>query len=319
STGTFTVTVTDDALVEATETVIAQISNSSNGDVSIGTASATANITDNATTSPPSSDSDDDFVYDENVNADKIPPVESDPGENSDRELSADGAVLDAVSDASSLGSTRALDADGAVLDAVEGANSSTIYFGDTISGELADNVGLWDISGVKGFAVSFSLSETTQGSETDLSLFPLRIATPEAENRDHLLIKSILRDRTLFLEIDYVNSNADLITVSNISILQVDGNPLPEWLRIDDEGGLVSGEPPVGTETIELRIEVTLSDDTAIIRYIDVNVSSGEIAALEKVGNEFIAGASLFDQQIEEEAVKFENSSEDIKKSFIN
>ena len=47
STGTYTVVVSDDALVEGTETVIAQISNSSNADVSIGTASATANILDN--------------------------------------------------------------------------------------------------------------------------------------------------------------------------------------------------------------------------------------------------------------------------------
>ncbi len=49
STGTLTVLVTDDALLEATETVIAQISNPSNGAVSIGTAVATANITDNDT------------------------------------------------------------------------------------------------------------------------------------------------------------------------------------------------------------------------------------------------------------------------------
>jgi len=48
STGSVTVTVTNDGLLEAdTETVIAQISNPSNGDVTIGTASATATITDN--------------------------------------------------------------------------------------------------------------------------------------------------------------------------------------------------------------------------------------------------------------------------------
>ncbi|CAD7698190.1 unnamed protein product, partial [Ostreobium quekettii] len=49
TTGTLTVTVTDDALLETTETVTAQISNSSDPAVSIGTASATANITDNDT------------------------------------------------------------------------------------------------------------------------------------------------------------------------------------------------------------------------------------------------------------------------------
>ncbi|MBL9151784.1 MAG: autotransporter-associated beta strand repeat-containing protein, partial [Verrucomicrobiales bacterium] len=49
STGTFTVTVSDDTLVEALETLTAQISNPSNGAVTIGTASATANISDNDT------------------------------------------------------------------------------------------------------------------------------------------------------------------------------------------------------------------------------------------------------------------------------
>ncbi len=49
STGTYTMLVADEALVEATETVVAQISNSSNAAVTIGTATATANITDNDT------------------------------------------------------------------------------------------------------------------------------------------------------------------------------------------------------------------------------------------------------------------------------
>ncbi len=49
STGTLTVLVTDDALLEATETIDATISNSSNPAVSINTASATADITDNDT------------------------------------------------------------------------------------------------------------------------------------------------------------------------------------------------------------------------------------------------------------------------------
>ncbi len=47
ATGTFTVVVTNDDLVEATETVTAEITNSSFGAVSIGTASATGDIEDN--------------------------------------------------------------------------------------------------------------------------------------------------------------------------------------------------------------------------------------------------------------------------------
>ncbi len=49
ATGTYSVVVADDALLEATETLNAQISNSSNLAVSIAGANATANITDNDT------------------------------------------------------------------------------------------------------------------------------------------------------------------------------------------------------------------------------------------------------------------------------
>ena len=229
--------------------------------------------------------------------------------------------MIDAVSGAHSLGSVGSLGSDGAVLDAVEGANSSTIYFGDSFDGKLASNTGLWDVSGVKGFSVSFSVSESSQGSgsESGLSLFPLRVGVPESESKDQLIVKSILRDRSLFLEVDYtINSDPNLLATS-ISVLQVNGSPLPEWLRVDDNGGLVSGEPPVGTDMIELRIEVTLSDGTVVVRYLDVNVTSGEIAALQKIGDEFIAGASLFDEQIAQESVKFDDSIERIKNIFIN
>lgn len=49
NTGTLTVAVTDDVFLEDTESVVAQISSSSSGSVTIGTASATADITDNDT------------------------------------------------------------------------------------------------------------------------------------------------------------------------------------------------------------------------------------------------------------------------------
>jgi hypothetical protein len=239
---------------------------------------------------------------------------------NSNTELGVDGAVLDAVAGANNLGSSNTtLDADGAVLEAVENANNQRIYFADNVDNQLADGVGLWDAQGVKGFAVSFSLTETGGGEENLSSLFPLRVGGIEAEARDQLLVKSILRDRTLFLEVDYsVNSDPNLSALS-IQVLQVNGNPLPEWLRVDDKGRLVSGEPPIGAENVELRIEVNLSDGTQVIRYVDVNVNSGEIASLEEVGDEIIAGASLFENQIEKEAIKFDNASKDIEKSLIN
>jgi Bacterial Ig domain len=268
--------------------------------VSDGALTATANLTGNVSLVSTTPTSSDDIANPKEINAadgeDFIPAAKSNQNPTGDRSLVAEGAVLDAV----------------------EQATNRPPPVGDVDYG-LADGIGLWDISGVKGFSVSFSVIESTQGSESALSLFPLRIGTSEAESQDQLIVKSILRDRTLFLELDYViNSNPDLST-SNISVSQVDGSPLPEWLRVDDQGGLVSGEPPVGVEEIQIRIEVKLNNNTTIVRYVDVNVTSGEIAALQKVGDEVIAGASLFENQIEKEAVKFNNASKDLEKTFIN
>jgi hypothetical protein len=278
-------------------------------------------------TTPPANPTIDTVVPDEIFNADNTPAVQPSQTSRSSSSVATQsnlnaqqGAVVDAVSGANSLGSIAALGgADGAVLDAVEGANNQRIYFGDKVDNGLADSVGLWDVSGIKGFSVSFSMGELSQGSETGLSLFPLRVGISEVESKDQLIIKSILRDRTIFLEVDYSISSNSNLSAANISVLQVNGSPLPDWLRIDDNGGLVSGEPPIGTDAVELRIEVTLSDGTVIVRYVDVNVNSGEIAALEQIGDEFIAGASLFEHQIDKEAIKFDNLTDEIRKALIN
>ena len=259
----------------------------------------TVTINDVDAVTPPSTtpSSDDDFVYDEVTNADRIPDgLAASRNINYENFLAADGAVLD-------------------FLDSVNEAIEENVID----EARLAGGEGLWDIAGVKGFAVSFSLTELNPGSEADFSLFPLRVGGIEAEAKDQLIVKSILRDRTLFLEVDYTIASDPNLSATRISVLQVNGSPLPEWLRIDDQGKLVSGEPPVGTESVELRIEVTLSDETKIIRYVDVNVNSGEIASLQEMREEFIAGASLFENQIEKETIKFDNASKNIEKSFIN
>ena len=235
--------------------------------------------------------------------------------------LDADGAVVDAVEGTHSLGGVRELSADGAVLDAVEGAGKSSVYFGDLVEDDLADSEGLFDVSGVKGFSVSFNLTELGGGSTgaQDSSLFPLRIGNAEAEAQDQLVVKSLLRDRTIYLEVDYqINTSRDLNAV-DYKVTELDGSALPDWLRIDDRGGLVSGEPPIGTEVIQLRVEVTLSDGTVIIRYMAVDVTSGEIAGLEQMDDNFIAGVGLFSNQLNELADSSDESLEALLADLMN
>ncbi len=90
-----------------------------------------------------------------------------------------------------------------------------------------------------------------------------------------------MLYNRTLILEVDYdIVSDPDL-EVDSIEVSRVDGEPLPEWMFEDQRQGVLMGDPPVGVETIELRMEVTLSDGTVIVRYCQVDVTSGEISEL--------------------------------------
>ena len=310
----FNYTITDGALTDTANVT---------GSVSVATTTTTVNpvVPPPSGTDDPSSTFDSGSEGENELSADGavLDAVASANKLGGGTELGADGAVLDAVSGTNNLGGTTGLGADGAVLEAVENANGQRIYFGDNVDSKLADSIGLWDAQGVKGFAVSFSLTETGGGSENIESLFPLRVGGIEAEARDQLLVKSILRDRTLFLEVDYtINSDPNLLALS-INVLQVNGDPLPEWLRVDDKGRLVSGEPPVGAENVEIRIEVNLSDGTQVIRYVDVNVNSGEIASLGQISDEIIAGASLFENQIEKEAIKFDNDSKELEKSLFN
>ncbi|MEQ8427487.1 MAG: Ig-like domain-containing protein, partial [Gammaproteobacteria bacterium] len=229
------------------------------------------------------------------------------------------GAVIDTVSRASSLGTTNALSAEGAVLDAVEGANLSRQGFGQNFDDNLADNVGLWESEGVRGFAVSFSLTEVGRSSDSLSSLFPLRQGIEDVNAEDQLVVKSILRDRTIFLEIDYTIESDPNLYASNVRVTMLDGSALPEWLRADDNGTLLSGEPPVGQEKLQLRIQITLSDETVIVRYVDVNVDSGEIASLQHISEQHVVGSGLFEDKLKLEASKFDSAADVVTKSFFN
>ena len=156
-------------------------------------------------------------------------------------------------------------------------------------------------------------------GSETESSLFPLREGI-DAETEDELIVKSILRDRLLILEVDYLINSDPNLTADSISVLQVDGSPLPDWLHITDKGTFLSGEPPVGTDNIRVKIEVKLTDGTEIVRYIDVDVRSGEIAALQKVSEELTEdGSIVLEFEIINNLAKLDNESKSSGKTFIN
>jgi hypothetical protein len=250
--------------------------------------------------------------------ADLTPPVVEVPDESLDdlivpeQLLTVDavenvGPVSNASGSASDETNGDEFGTSGSVLDTVERATQNLEINSVEIGERLADGAGLFDAQGIKGFSVSFELSETSTSSTIpDNSLFPLRIGVEseleegsDARENDQLVIRSILRERTLYLEVNYiVVSNPDL-TTSSYSVTLANGDPMPSWLRLDDKGGLVSGEPPVGIQDIRLRIEVILSDGTTIIRYVSVDTFTGEITAMRDIDNAFIAGIETFTEQL--------------------
>ncbi|MCZ6804288.1 MAG: choice-of-anchor L domain-containing protein [Proteobacteria bacterium] len=206
------------------------------------------------------------------------------------------------------------------VLEAVADANNDNFSTSRRVVDNITAEINPFDLEGVVGFSISFKLTELGSEDPNSVStLFPLRAGIPDVETKDQLIVRSLLRDSVVFVEVDYtINSDPNLVA-TEIIVRQLNGDPLPDWLRVNDQGRLISGVPPIGMENIELRIEVRLSNDTVIVRYVDVNVSTGGIASLQESSEEMIAGNSLFENQIEKEAVKFQNSSDDIVKSLIN
>jgi hypothetical protein len=235
--------------------------------------------------------------------------------------FTAEGALVSAVTDANTLGSVGSITSDGAVLNVVEEASRSSNYSGRNILNNIDSNSGSFDASGVKGFSMSISLPEISGNSTEiqDLSLFPLRINTDATENQDHLSIRTLLRGRTIFIEIDYVIYSQRDLNAKKYSVTQLDGSALPEWLRIDDAGGLVSGDPPIGTDSFQLRIEITLSDDTVILRYIDVDLTSGEISSLQDFDADSMVEKPLFSNQINEIANKDQLEIDEILSNLSN
>jgi hypothetical protein len=191
-----------------------------------------------------------------------------------------DGAILDAISDIESLGPISPLSANGAVLNAVQQANDDRESIVSTNTSPSIDEQILAESDTLKGFSFTFALPEFSQSGSDAFESF-MNEDADSFEEEDQLIVRTFLRDRTIYIELNYaINSRPDL-NVESYEITLEDGSALPEWLNVDDKGGLVYGDPPVGVESIRLRLEVTLSEDPTIVRYFSIDTSSGEIASL--------------------------------------
>jgi len=295
SSGTFDIATLNDAVIEGAESFTVTLGAITGGTefenliVDSSKNQQTTQILD--TTTPPVVE--DELVPDQIFESDDL----IEPDETLEEIIQAEKRAVEALG----------IDAVGSVLDTVERANTDKDFLGDGRTDRPDNTIGDFDIEGVKGFSISFKLAETDAGTElSGNSQFPMRVGIESEldtglapEENDQLVIRSLIRERMLYVDVDYmVVSNPDLKT-SSYSVTLANGDPLPAWLRLDDRGGLVSGEPPVDIQNIRLRVEVNLSDGTTIIRYVSVDTFTGEITAMRDVESEAIAGTKTFSDQV--------------------
>ena len=88
---------------------------------------------------------------------------------------------------------------------------------------------------------------------------------------QSQLVVESLVQEHVIYIDIDYETGSE--IDVNTYRATLASGEPLPDWLKIDPNAGLLIGDVPVDAEVIELRLEVNLSDGTQIVRYVEVQL----------------------------------------------
>ncbi|MGE3916328.1 MAG: Ig-like domain-containing protein, partial [Hyphomicrobiaceae bacterium] len=170
--------------------------------------------------------------------------------------LTAEGAVLDALEPSGVGGPSDGLVAEGIVLDAVHRIHVSDggRWSGSALSGGLG--LAPYDVAG--------------------LSSFSLRIDTHDGQA---VRVEAFVRGQTLIaaLALEAGGGRADGI---GWSVVQIDGRPLPAWLRFID-GSTLSGDRPADVEHIDLRVIGVLPDGTSVTNEIRLNTRSGQIDPL--------------------------------------
>ena len=111
-------------------------------------------------------------------------------------------------------------------------------------------------------------------------------------------MVESLVQEHVIYIDIDYETGSE--IDVNTYRATLASGEPLPDWLKIDPNAGLLIGDVPVDAEVIELRLEVNLSDGTQIVRYVEVQLTNGEISELGGRPEAEVTGIIPFKESLE-------------------
>ena len=105
--------------------------------------------------------------------------------------------------------------------------------------------------------------------------------------------------DGTLFVELRATGTDGVLIPGTRYQVSLPDGTPLPDWLSANTVGNHLSGRPPVGMDSIAIRVEVTLPDGSKFVRYIEINLADNAVVPLSAEARNANLGVVPFTAQI--------------------
>ncbi|MEM7251569.1 MAG: Ig-like domain-containing protein [Pseudomonadota bacterium] len=200
-------------------------------------------------------------------------------------DLGARGAVVAAVNGVEGLGGTVSpIGADGHVLRVVKSIEDRTLA--DANERASQSGFGRWAPNDLRGYSLRFdvnpSLDQQSDRGIGDDGTGDQGTANPSvsASSRAQLAIESVLHDQRLYLELKYEVGSESSERDRLFGASGANGEPLPEWIKIDPEQGLILAEIPVGTERFELKVWVILEGGTVVERRIFIDATSGQISS---------------------------------------
>ncbi|MGI9422698.1 MAG: cadherin-like domain-containing protein, partial [Hyphomicrobiaceae bacterium] len=199
---------------------------------------------------------------------DATPPPQSTDLE----ELTADGAVLDALRAINGEPVNGGIGVNGIVVTA---ANNIASLNGIERASEPLPQQRLWQMSDKLTEAGGLSAYDAER-----LTGFSLRMGLTDdfagTSDKAQVIIETMVRDKVLIIQLSNTLDQAERKVVE-FRVTQADGRPLPQWLDRIDRGTLM-GERPADLEQVGLRVTVVYNDGTNDTRTVEIQTHSGEI-----------------------------------------
>ena len=173
----------------------------------------------------------------------------------------ADGIIVSTVNGLHSLSGTSLRAGEGSPL------NGNLVgQMVDRISDITGTSTDSWDVSGLTGFSIRMDAGTGAAAQDS-------------AGASGQLVVETLVRKTTLYVEIKNDLKFEDNRSVQNYQVRMADGKPLPYWLKLADNGMLI-GERPAHSETLKLQITAQMNDGSKIEKSVTIKTQNGEITS---------------------------------------